>query len=331
MNLKFPLRRTAAVAAGALIGLSGVVALAGPASAHHPEILSGTSCVNKDGSWEVTWTIENSEYDLVGKITAVEVTPAGSTIDGIAPEDSLPRRAREGSPRRAEDVITAVQTLGAADTAATIQVSAEWQRDKTITSTRTSNPIQKSDEVCKPKPTGTPSAPTDQPSTPTDQPSTPTDNPSTPTDNPSTPTDNPSTPAKPTKEPEFVYDETCDTVTVGITVPKDWEEDITVDFVTSEGDKKTVIGKRGETTTVEFPAVDGMKITATPKGYEGEDATITYEQPEDCNAGSGGGEEPSLPLTGAAAGSIAGGAAVLLAVGAGLFFMARRRKVKFTA
>ncbi|MEU4687805.1 hypothetical protein [Actinoplanes sp. NPDC023714] len=41
--------------------------------------------------------------------------------------------------------------------------------------------------------------------------------------------------------------------------------------------------------------------------------------------------DESLPVTGAAAGGIAGGAAVLVAVGAGLFFMARRRKLNFKA
>jgi LPXTG-motif cell wall-anchored protein len=43
--------------------------------------------------------------------------------------------------------------------------------------------------------------------------------------------------------------------------------------------------------------------------------------------GSGGG----LPVTGAAAGTIAGVAALLLTAGMVLFAMSRRRKVKFTA
>lgn len=45
------------------------------------------------------------------------------------------------------------------------------------------------------------------------------------------------------------------------------------------------------------------------------------------NTGSGGG----LPVTGAAAGTIAGVAALLLAAGAVLFVVSRRRKVRFTA
>jgi LPXTG-motif cell wall-anchored protein len=40
---------------------------------------------------------------------------------------------------------------------------------------------------------------------------------------------------------------------------------------------------------------------------------------------------PSLPVTGAQTGLYAGGAMVLLGAGAGLFFVARRRRVKFEA
>jgi LPXTG-motif cell wall-anchored protein len=59
------------------------------------------------------------------------------------------------------------------------------------------------------------------------------------------------------------------------------------------------------------------------------------------SGGTGGGEgsptpsksntSPSLPVTGAQTGLYAGGAMVLLGAGAGLFFVARRRRVKFEA
>ena len=70
-------------------------------------------------------------------------------------------------------------------------------------------------------------------------------------------------------------------------------------------------------------------MTVAVEGFEDDAETIAYEQPADCDTeGSGGG---TLPVTGAAAGGIAGGAGLLLALGGVLFFMARRRKVKFTA
>jgi LPXTG-motif cell wall-anchored protein len=337
LNLNYPLRRTAAVAAGALLGLAGVVALAGPASAHHPEISSKDVCVNEDGSWQVTWAVTNSEPDLAAEITAVNFTPQASTFTGITVGAELPR-AGQGA-------LTAVQKLDKSDTTADLSISAEWDRGyKIIPETRTGH-ATKSDEVCDappgddnpgPNPSGSAPAPEPSNSTPADEPSTPADEPSTPADEPSTPNEpstSPSTAPEPT-EPEFFYQETCEKITVGITVPADWPEgDITVTFTTSAGDSKTIVGKVGETTTTEFPAVDGLKITATPKGYEGEGVTITYEAPADCDTSGGGGGDgdPELPLTGAAAGSIAGGAVLLLGVGAGLFFMARRRKVKFTA
>jgi LPXTG-motif cell wall-anchored protein len=54
----------------------------------------------------------------------------------------------------------------------------------------------------------------------------------------------------------------------------------------------------------------------------------------DCdNGGEGGGDadEPSLPVTGPVAGGIAGVAVLLLIAGGVFFFIARRRKVTFTA
>ena len=331
MNLrKSPLRRTAAVAAGALIGLAGVAAFAAPASAHHPIIKGDAICVNEDGTWEVTWKVANSESDIEAKVTAVAPTPAESSISGIAVDATLPRLG--------QGFLEGVQKLPASADSADISVTTEWQRDKTITATRTAeHPVPKPTEKCA----STPGTPSDEPSTPSDEPSTPSDEPSTPSDEPSTPSDEPSTPSEesskppaPTAEPEFVYDQDCDTLTVGITIPADWPEDIEVTFKPSVGKDKVVFGKRGQTVTVDFPASKGLKVTAYPKGYDEEAATIAYKAPADCDTAGGGGgdsDEPSLPLTGAAAGSIAAGAGVLLAAGVVLFFVARRRKVKFTA
>ncbi|MEU4687806.1 hypothetical protein [Actinoplanes sp. NPDC023714] len=151
----------------------------------------------------------------------------------------------------------------------------------------------------------------------------------------STPTPSESVPAEiPVTEPIFVYDTTCDTLTVGIEVPAEWKEAITVTFTPTTGEAKTVTAQPGETKTVDFPASEGLEVTATPQGYEDEAATIAYEAPADCDEGGaagGEGDEGGLPVTGAAAGGVAAGAVALLAIGGGLFLAARRRKLKFTA
>lgn len=76
------------------------------------------------------------------------------------------------------------------------------------------------------------------------------------------------------------------------------------------------------------------------KGGEGGQPSCPSASPTP-NGGSGGGvgsptpsksnTSPSLPVTGAQTGLYAGGAMVLLGAGAGLFFVARRRRVKFEA
>ncbi|MCG5471337.1 cell wall anchor protein [Micromonospora sp. LAH09] len=86
------------------------------------------------------------------------------------------------------------------------------------------------------------------------------------------------------------------------------------------GASETVSFKAGkdETALVALPELDlEMEAVYTPEG--------------DCGGGGAGGEEPGLPVTGAAAGGIAAGAIALLIAGAVLFVIARRRRVTFTA
>ena len=124
-----------------------------------------------------------------------------------------------------------------------------------------------------------------------------------------------------------MYDQTCDTLTVGVDNPATGVPE-TVTFTPSVGEPKTVTAAPGEVKTVDFPASEGLTVEAVPQSAPDEAATITYQAPADCDDNGGGG---SLPVTGAAIGGIVGGAALLLAVGVALFVMARRRKVKFTA
>jgi hypothetical protein len=137
----------------------------------------------------------------------------------------------------------------------------------------------------------------------------------------------------------------CFTVTVTVTNP---EGVVPATAEVSYGSEKkrltvasgtagTVTFKPGTETdvTVSFPGMDLESIHAV---LEKVDCTVPPTAGPSPTAtgpgtpgGSGGGETGGLPITGAAAGSIAGGAAVLLALGGVLFYLARRRRVRFTA
>ncbi|MEV7328722.1 cell wall anchor protein [Micromonospora sp. NPDC093244] len=97
-------------------------------------------------------------------------------------------------------------------------------------------------------------------------------------------------------------------------------------------------GDKTETRTV----AAGASETVTFKAGKSETALVTlpeldlelqaaYAPEGNCGGSGGGGEEPGLPVTGAAAGGIAAGAIALLIAGAVLFVIARRRRVTFTA
>jgi LPXTG-motif cell wall-anchored protein len=219
--LTSPLHRTAAVVAGALLGLAGVVAIAGPASAHHATVTGETSCeaLHADGSWTVAWTVTNSQDNIEGKLTSVELEPAGSTVTNIVESATLPLST--------QPQLTGTHVVPAAAAEAKLTVDVKW--DYGNGNVRWDK--HKSGSVQRPE-----NCPTTPPTT--------------------TPPTTPPTTVPPTTTPP--------------TAP----------------------------------------TTPVP--------------------GEGGGN-PTLPKTGVPVGGIAGGAVALLAVGAGLFVLARRRRVKFTA
>jgi LPXTG-motif cell wall-anchored protein len=129
-----------------------------------------------------------------------------------------------------------------------------------------------------------------------------------------------------------------------------------VDFTVRAGEfTQTVTVAPGKGETVRVPAGRGP-ITVTADGMK--DVTYEWQRPENCpppgdgggdpgdgngdggdgegdggGSGTGGGagdDDGGLPVTGAAAGTIAAGAAVLLIGGGVLFVVARRRRVTFT-
>jgi LPXTG-motif cell wall-anchored protein len=329
---KSPSRRTGTVVAGAALGLVGVLSTAMPALACHPVSDGSSSCVDTEShTWTVTWNVRTDADYGDGTVTNVDWGSKDSKDSETVTKDHTKSfdGIKVGDAINFNNPIHATQVLDDSTSYATLFVEGQWPGHfggRWLT-------VEKSDKACD-KPTTpttapTTTAPTTAPTTtaPTTAPTTtaPTTAPTTvpPATTKPVPTKSPTkTPAK--AEPQFVYDTTCDTLTVGIEVPADWKESITVTFKPSVGDSQTVTAKPGETKTVDFDASKGLKVTATPKGYEDEAATITYKAPADC-------DDDELALTGTNTTAIAGGAAVVLIAGAGLFLMARRRKIRFTA
>jgi LPXTG-motif cell wall-anchored protein len=325
---------------GALLGLVGMATFATPALACHPEIDKVSSCVNKaDHTWTVTWQVENSERNLEGTVT--KVTTNGSGMTGIVVGAKIP----------ANGTLTGVQTLPDSVNTARFSVTAEWFFNGRTSFAKRSGRISQPREECEPNtpptttsptpstspsqsPSPSPSASPSQSTSPSPSASVSTSTSASPSPSvPSSATPSPSE-SVPVTEPQFIYDATCDTLTVGVEVPADWPADLTVTFTPSTGEPQTVVAKPGETKTVDFPASEGLEVTATPVGFEDEGATISYTTPADCDSSGGGGGDDGdgdLPLTGSAVSAYAGGAGLLLIIGAVVFLLARRRKVKFTA
>jgi LPXTG-motif cell wall-anchored protein len=299
VNLKSSLRRTAVLTAGALIGLSGAFALTGPAAAHHNVVSGAADCDETTGDWLVTWDVVAYGNAATYEWTDVKLTPEGTKISN---DDFLVN----GKDLTNAQKVTGVQRVAGKESSSTLTVAAKWKTgDATATGTATFS------GKCE-KTTAEEPPPVDEEPPPAEE--------------------EPPVPADLPGEPTPIFEADCDTMTIGLDNPKNGVE-ITLDFKTSKGEERKLVIKPGEKKSETFSATTGFSIKLTFSATIGgepfkESTTIEYEQPEDCdNSGGGGG----LPLTGAAAGSIAGGAGAMLAIGAVLFLMARRRKVKFTA
>lgn len=314
MNLSVKkLRRGITVIGGTFLGLGVAAAMATPALACHPAITAVSSCVNTDGSWQVTWAVTGSDRGIGGDITAVEISPADSTLTGIVVGADIPGAGR------GHHALTGTQQLQDKDGLASISVTAHFVLNgQDIVAKKDSEWVKKPSRVCRTHPSTPPTTPATTP------PTTPATTPPT-----TAPTSTP--PSTPVTEPQFVYDTTCTTFTVGVEVPKTWEKDVTVTFTPSTGTAKTVTAKPGETKTVDFPASKGLTVKASPKDYPDESATIDYKAPADCTSAAPSSSAPVLAVTGSSSAPLAGGAIALVLVGGGAFFLARRRKMKFTA
>ncbi|WP_319458821.1 cell wall anchor protein [Micromonospora sp. RTP1Z1] len=311
-------RRVAAVAAGALIGLAGVATFAAPAMAHHPQP-SGTYCAAQDGKVTVNWSVGSNVPDITGTITKVESTVPGDITGNLAVGATL--ETESGTPLTG----TQTHTFEGAIPELKLNVEARWVRGDQIITTSQSVVAQPSRD-CGPAESPSPSPSSPSPSATPEPTKSPEATPSPSASSPASPSATPSVPAEPAEpaEPIFQLDQTCDKMTFSVENPAKGIP-FTATMTTEKGVTKKLVSVPGKTVSVSFDAYKGLKVTVKYDVVE-DSETIPYTQPKDCS-GQGGG----LPVTGPAAGAIVGGAAVLLAAGAVLFVMARRRRVRFTA
>ena len=126
-------------------------------------------------------------------------------------------------------------------------------------------------------------------------------------------------------KPQADYDSTCDKMAYRIVNPANGVA-VTSTITPSTGAAKTVTVAPGKSEIVTFAASEGFSLTVT--GDVTSNGALKWTQPADCDKGGEGG---GLPVTGAATTGFIAGAIALLALGAALFIMTRRRRVRFTA
>lgn len=113
------------------------------------------------------------------------------------------------------------------------------------------------------------------------------------------------------------------------------EAPITFTFTASNGEVAEVTVEPGGEETVQFAASEGLTVTVAIDGEPVEleepiEITSDAWAELECDEGDEG-EGGELPVTGASTALLAAGALVMLALGGGLFLIARRRRVTFTA
>lgn len=339
MNLlKSKLRRTTALLAGAILGLAGAAVFAAPASAHTPVVTGEASCLSGAG-WTVDWAVANdsafaakvvkaSVADQAGN--ALTLTGALATAGTVVPvgSDTDATKQVHGSTAISDAAVTAAKisvvlvyaTDGGDEQSAPVTVTVTKPTENCATP-EPSDSSPSASASATPSTSGSASASVSPSASQT---------PDVPM-----PTDLPGDAEQPTPILEFY----CDALVFGLDNPAggiEWQ----LHFETSAGEERDLTIKPGEKKTEVFDASAGFSVTIWPsividgvtvpvEDENGEEVQVelSWEQPEGCESGSGGG----LPVTGAAAGGLAGGAAVLLSIGAVLFVLARRRKLKFTA
>lgn len=134
---------------------------------------------------------------------------------------------------------------------------------------------------------------------------------------------------------QWHWSATCDTVAIFFTNPFDEQVDLTFQSATGEVVERTFAPYANEEIRFAYTEGDGVDVTVLHYGEPITQLRIGADDVDrpctDDDESNGEGGEESLPVTGSTAALIAGGAVVLLGLGAGIFFFARRRRMSFTA
>ncbi|MDG4823537.1 LPXTG cell wall anchor domain-containing protein [Asanoa sp. WMMD1127] len=349
------LRRSLAVAGAAFVGLAATVALGSPASAHHPEVSGTATCV--EGKWQVDWKVANSEQDLDGDLTGVRFSPDFQS-DTVKVGAALP--AFKGK----DSVLRASQVLDAGVTSATLSVDAHWVRNgKDVNGTRSATVTvpERGCRTSKPSVTFTDDCAgqvtvvvsngaeatkalrytvwTEGGDEPVAKGTVEIGKSSEPIVVPPTSEEEPvkvivksgrtEIGAHEWTEPEggcvpdIEIKPTCDELSITVTNPPNGLEFDLV-FTPNTGEPQTMKVTKDSTNTVTFKAAEGLVVT--PSVGEEDLEPIAWTKPDNCDE-----DTPTLPKTGVNAGALAGGAGGLLALGGAAFYLARRRKLRFTA
>jgi LPXTG-motif cell wall-anchored protein len=134
---KLSLRRPLAILGAAIVGLTGVVAVATPASAHHTEISATADCDRQTGERVITWKVKNSQADkdaTLQKVTSDPGTPVTSLVEGVKEAQPL-----QGLIVPMGSYKLATQRVPGNTTKAHLQVYAEWIKDGKVTAHNTAD------------------------------------------------------------------------------------------------------------------------------------------------------------------------------------------------
>jgi LPXTG-motif cell wall-anchored protein len=323
------LRRSTTVIGGAFLGLGVAAALATPALACDTIVKADTTCATADG-WTASWKVQNDYHpDAVVKSVVLNGVDQPSGIGDIKPGAPIEQDYKQ--------TLTGSSKFDKSVKSASLSVTLDWPGIDTDESHITAypskhgcdnggggghpHPSHSASSSPSPSTSASSSAPPSSTSASPSESGTPTDTPTIPI--PSESTD--------VTYPDEIYKADCTSVTIGLdntNTPIEYK----LTFTPKTGSTQVLDIKSGEKKSATFGTGGADKysvklsLVAVYKGQTSpaETVTVPYEKPASCSS-------QALAVTGSSSTPIAVGAGALVLIGGGAFFMARRRKMRFTA